>query len=769
MRIKKWLALVLLAFLTLATIPNYSKVFAENDVTPLKLIKTSLNQTEVKIGDTIVMTFEVAPDLESGPNEESDSTLIQLSNPSGKKILTMMKYIGNNKYEFRWKVDNTMQNGEWSVAYAELSDNAGNISRYYGSDSLLQKLKFTVLNGISDVTPPKLTDVKVLTPNVKANGEAKLVLTIYDESPNVTGLVSIRHKKTDTYLSGPLSYNKNTKQYEAIIPIPPNAKNGVWEFDYADLADKFGNEKMYFITKEPSLAGRTLQVTGGSNDFTPPIFHSVKLSETNVYPGNSFTAYVNAEDKESGIDRVNISFHHIGTENNFWSPMEQVGNSNMYKADFPISLSQMSGDYYIDQIDITDKDGNIRFVHPSLTDEQFPTLTILPFFTGVNSMDIMRGTSFDPLEGIKAYSPTEGDLTDKIQTAGNVDTNENGLYLITYSVQSHTQNYTYKNYRWITVNDTVSTENTDDNDALFFNTNVKVGVPTNQTVSLIDSNNKVTALKKNFSISSEGKYAVSYSTSKDTKKEQIRFVVDKTAPFTPTINTVTQNSTTVTGKAEAGTTTRLVINGKYLKKVKVNAKGVYSFSIPKLEINTVIKVNATDMAGNTSNWKTTKVVYAPTLNPVSNKSTSLSGKTLPYETIKLYIDGKYIKSIKANGKGNFKATISRQRAGKEIKIVSINKLQQASPAVTTKVLDKIPPVAPIINKVTSKSTSLTGKGENYCTLYVYRNTSLLGKTKVGKSGLFKLGIPKQKKGTVLRAYLIDPSANQSKQITIKVQ
>lgn len=57
-----------------------------------------------------------------------------------------------------------------------------------------------------------------------------------------------------------------------------------------------------------------------------------------------------------------------------------------------------------------------------------------PFITGVADREIQIGDSFDPLEGIGAMDPKDGDITASITVAGTVDTQTEGEYEIVYSV-----------------------------------------------------------------------------------------------------------------------------------------------------------------------------------------------------------------------------------------------------------------------------------------------------------------------------------------------
>ncbi|USK70047.1 Ig-like domain-containing protein [Peribacillus asahii] len=84
--------------------------------------------------------------------------------------------------------------------------------------------------------------------------------------------------------------------------------------------------------------------------------------------------------------------------------------------------------------------------------------------------------------------------------------------------------------------------------------------------------------------------------------------------------------------------------------------------------------------------------------------------------------------------------------------------------------DTTPPSIPTVNKVTTKSTKVTGKAEKGATVYVYRGSKKLGQVVASSSsGSYSVKIAKQKRGTSLNVYAKDKAGNKSQIKTIKVQ
>lgn len=76
--------------------------------------------------------------------------------------------------------------------------------------------------------------------------------------------------------------------------------------------------------------------------------------------------------------------------------------------------------------------------------------------------------------------------------------------------------------------------------------------------------------------------------------------VDITPPVKPTVNEVTNKSTGVTGKAEAGTTVEVKANGTVLGSATVGEDGQFTIAIPLQKAGTELIISSVDTAGNRS-------------------------------------------------------------------------------------------------------------------------------------------------------------------------
>ncbi|MFU2013739.1 S8 family serine peptidase [Peribacillus butanolivorans] len=161
-------------------------------------------------------------------------------------------------------------------------------------------------------------------------------------------------------------------------------------------------------------------------------------------------------------------------------------------------------------------------------------------------------------------------------------------------------------------------------------------------------------------------------------------VEDKTAPMKPTVNSVGDNTTKVTGKAEAGSTVTVKMGSTALGKAKSNSSGKFTVTMTKKQkAGKVLSVTATDKAGNTSSVKQVTVAdktapSIPSVNTVTTKTTKVTGKAEANSTVYVKASKKVIGSAKATSKGTYSVKIPKQKAGKNLYIYAKDKAKNVS-------------------------------------------------------------------------------------------
>ncbi len=773
---KKLISMILVILLVL---PVNLIGYAASDITPPKLINVSINMKELKVGDVLKITFELAPDLESGHNTDpiAQSSMVELRHSSGEKTNGVNFYIGNNKFQFEREIDSEFLQGEWNIEYVTFRDNAGNSSSYHiEDDAILKALSFNVKDGAVVPVKPELRGLTILTPQVSVGEDAKVNLDVYDPSNIIVqGTVDFVHKETGNRYNTLLTKKLDDSTWEAILTVPDDMKNGEWYVEEVSLGTRYTSYR-FFKKDYNFLQNKKITISGGLNDITAPIFHSIDISKSSVQVGDTFEVTVEAEDKETKIKDVTVAFGNKLTTHTLYTPDEWTEKDGKYKFTVQVPIGQLPGEYVLKHINITDTANNTNWVMPMHL-KNVPEINIQSIFTGTDGdfNSILTGSTFDPMYNVKAISNYEGNLTNDITYNGNVDTQTKGVYLVTYSVESNNQNYTYKDYRWVSVNDENTLDNSTDVSTAYFKSNVDVVVPSNLNVSLKSKSTNISVNGK-AQVTSEGEYTATINSSSSTQARalsssgspqtsQFKFVIDRTLPTTK-LNNINSASTSVTGLTEPNA--KLALNIKDITYAgKADSTGKFTIKFPKQKVNTNYSIQAKDLAGNIGKEVSGKVVLPLTVNSISNRSTTVSGTSVPYASVKMYINNKYVKQTKVNSKGEFKLAISSLSPGKIVKVVVNTK--DASTSFTRKVSDKIAPVIQSIDKVTSNSTYVSGKVEKYAKIRVdwMEYQGVIAEGKALSNGSFKIKIQKLKKGSTLRIWATDAAGNESYKI-IKV-
>ncbi|MBS4200613.1 hypothetical protein KHA93_13320 [Bacillus sp. FJAT-49732] len=255
-------------------------------------------------------------------------------------------------------------------------------------------------------------------------------------------------------------------------------------------------------------------------------------------------------------------------------------------------------------------------------------------------------------------------------------------------------------------------------------------------------------------------------------------VVDKTPPAMPTANQVSDKDKTVTGSAEVESTVKVKAGLKVLGTAVADKTGKYSVTMSALQkAGTVLSITANDKAGNESAVREITIVdktppALPTANQVSDKDKTVTGKAEAESKVTVKVGTKVLGTSNADKTGKYTVTLgSIQKAGTVLNITATDKAGNVSAVRKITVVDKTPPAAPKVNKVTIKSTSVTGNAEANSTVYVKVGTKVIASGKAATNGSFSIKISKQKAGTVLQVYAKDKAGNTGKatKVTVKTK
>ncbi|MCD8844663.1 Ig-like domain-containing protein [Staphylococcus gallinarum] len=250
---------------------------------------------------------------------------------------------------------------------------------------------------------------------------------------------------------------------------------------------------------------------------------------------------------------------------------------------------------------------------------------------------------------------------------------------------------------------------------------------TDLEVSIVDFNNKVIGKGKvdiygQFDIKvshlTPGKYTANVMSKKYTNPESATFdVIDITKALKPTIEPVTDIDPNIGILGLSGSTITVKDDkGKFIGRVDIAKDQTGNFIILKkpLKAGTVLIATAkrgkyTSIPSDSVIVKDTSVIDAPTVNPVINRDTSITGKSEPEAVVKVLLpDGNELLTLgDLSGKFEVKLpTDYRLKVGDVIQVSAIDRDSRLSPTAT--VVVQAYAGFPMVQPVTSESTQING-------------------------------------------------------------
>ncbi|MGE7779464.1 S8 family serine peptidase [Peribacillus sp. NPDC097264] len=246
----------------------------------------------------------------------------------------------------------------------------------------------------------------------------------------------------------------------------------------------------------------------------------------------------------------------------------------------------------------------------------------------------------------------------------------------------------------------------------------------------------------------------------------------------PSVTGISDRDTKIKGTIPSQFTTGTV--SIYTKKitlatVKINGEKTFSATVAKQKAGQKVYVRLVDKTGNKSVpvflTVTDKTAPPkPTVNAVGDNTTKVTGKAEASSKVTVQTGTTTLGKATTNSSGTFTVTMTKkQKAGKVLTLIATDKAGNKSPAKKVTVKDKTAPSIPTVNKVTPKTTKVTGKAEASSTVYVKASGKVIGSAKASNKDSFTVKIPKQSAGKIVYVYAKDEAKNASKsrKVTVK--
>ena len=251
---------------------------------------------------------------------------------------------------------------------------------------------------------------------------------------------------------------------------------------------------------------------------------------------------------------------------------------------------------------------------------------------------------------------------------------------------------------------------------------------------------------------------------------------DITAPAAPTELTVNANGTVVTGRAEPGSTVRILApDGSELGSAVVGPTGAFSINLNPPQVDgEVLQATATDAAGNTSvassvtapdiDGVDTTPPDAPTNLVIGLAGSQLSGRGEAGTTVQVRdAAGNLLATGTVGPDGTFVVALSPVvNDGSTLQVTLTDAAGNVSQPGSVTSADLLPPAQPT-DLALADGVTFTGRGEPGATVQVRDAAgTVIGTGIVGADGLFSLTLsPAQANGEALDVRLVDAAGNTS--------
>jgi hypothetical protein len=581
---------ILIAIFVL-TLSNLGNLEVKADTVAPVVKSITVDPKEVSPGGVVTVTVDVE-DLDSGIY----SVTVFFRGPDGIALMSAGAILNENtgKYEAKLTIGSNHLVGLWKLDQINVWDHAYN-SDYVKRDRLvnLENADFTVMNADYDVTPPSVQSVKADKDRV---GEGDILILSVEATDTQTGVLSVTvyYRNGGYLIGGPAEYNPTTGTYERVIRIGSTAAIplGNWSFYSVAVEDKNHNRAEYYsvpFSNSFHIVEKTIDLTRP----TTPVVNGVSDADYEVTgKTDSYT--------DVTVKIGNLTFRGTSDRNGYFSvriPRQIAGTVIMITA----------SDYFQNKspaVEIIVLDGTAPDA------PQVDKITnVSQNITGVaekNSLiEVKRGTEI-------LGSTVAGDdgifllKTDKIlvwtgdKLAVTATDKAGNKSLATIVVVTDGMPPAY-----VTVNE-VSDQSKEVTGITENGARVKVTIGTAIYSALADSQGNYKVFIPRQKANTQLRVTAADSLGNTTEPMRV-FVIDRTAPAIPTVDTVSNLSKMITGRAEPKSSVTATI-GTWKSTVIADVRGNFHIPISPQKAGTRILVTARDASGNISFARSLKTI-----------------------------------------------------------------------------------------------------------------------------------------------------------------
>ncbi|MGV2875828.1 Ig-like domain-containing protein [Macrococcus capreoli] len=781
------------------------------DVSAPNLISITADKKAAKAGETVVYTATVKDEGGSGIKEV---TLFLDKPQTHNSEIVQMNKVSEGKYQVVKTFQSNDEAGNWQTRVLILKDNAGNEIKIYNEklasfmpNKMNMDNSIVSLTGTSaDVSAPNLVSITADKKAAKVGETVVYTATVKDEGGSGIKEVSLFLDKPQTHNSEVLQmYKVSEGKYQIVKTYQSNDEPGNWQARVLILKDNAGNEvKIYneklanympdkmnmdssLVAFDSNLLTDSPNIIDPSfNDFIKPSLFS--FGESKIQMGNYYQHKFKINVTDEGGSGLNYVFGYMTNDNT--SEIKSMIFTKNGENEYVGEISYTSAyPFKLQYVTAKDNAGNIttHFVNSlniPVTEEKPTTEKPTTEKPTTERPTIEKPTSEKPItERPTTERPTTERPTTEKTTTERPTTEKPTTERPTTEKPTTERPTTEKPTTEKPTTERPTTERPTTERPTTEKPTTEKPTTEKPTTERPTTEKPTTERPTTERPTTERPTTEKTTTEKPTterptteKPTTERPTTEKPTTEKPTTERpTTEKPTTEKPTTERPTTERPTTERPTTEKPTTTQPKPTKPTITQPKPTT--KPTTTKPKPSTTKLSTTKpttskpkpvVVAKPVITNkyISNASAVIGGKGMSNSKVYAVVNNKVIGSaVVKNGKFSFK--IAKQKAGTKISFYAYyNKNKSA--VVTVKVIDKIAPGLPTVNKVTTKSTSVSGKGERYAKVYVYKGKSKVGYAVVDRKGNFNVKIAKQKKNTTLSIYLVDNAGNKGKYKNIKV-
>ena len=756
------------------------------DVTKPVFESLSVDKKDVKTGEEVTITVK-ASDTESGIKRVT--IFYKVPQTDRSELLRMNYDSGKKAYVARIMMTEDRPSGVWKPSSLYIEDNAGNETALsYLRGDFTEAGDFTLSGTVADVTKPVFENLSVDKKDVKVGEEVTITVRASDTESGIKR-VTIFYKMPQTDKSELLrmNYDSGKGAYVARLMMTEDKPSGMWKPSSLYIEDNAGNEaSLSYLRGEFNDLGE-FNLNDYQNDKIRPVFKSISLSQSFLDQTQPLNIKVIAED-DTKVKSVKVTYQHSSSQKEQVVTLSASTELDEYQTSLQLTEDLDPGEWKISSVEVEDINGNKTLVTEGLNSYTFIVFErIKPlaktFYTGNTSLSY-RTISGDLYIGSKAVVTLTGTTVNgNIYVLGAMRVNGgvrvNGtIYANSFSYGSGSL---YQGGVVMSGSNNVSSM-TASNDPLnkklpfeiynepLVETDGKVTF-SGATVPIVD----VTVEGEKLNINSDGTFRV-----KDYPigtKRQLNFVFRDIFgnTWTKSYNVLDRSKPVVTSSLSSGIYAegeKIVLSATKGAKIHYTTDGtpptasspVFIDSIP-IKDDMQVRYVAIDALGIHSDVGMQQF-YVYSIEAFLEEASILKGSGTPGMSINVLKDGKSILETVINDSKRFELKLDQQKIGTRLTVVAELKGLK-NKEYSFLVEDHTPPAIPVIDRVTNRSTTVTGQAEPGAMI-----TMLIGETKVefrtDASGRFSHPISQLPAGTMISLRASDASNNQSEKVEQRV-